>query len=234
MGATTRFGLRYPAGTDAPSGPQLGQFLAEDVDGWLCRAFPCTSSTRPTGVPDRFLIGETDTGKILYWHAGGSTWVEIGGGGGGGGGYTAVKGEWRASSNQSIPSGADTAVAFGNEVTASPVVTRTTFGGGHKFTLTEAGAFAVSVILRYAAGAAGNRFAALLNSANTAVFDAAGGDGGPGASTLKLAATDRFAAGTELYVSTAQSSGSALALQRATTSPPIDGYVAIRIVKVAG
>lgn len=232
MGATTRFGLRYPALTDAPSGPQLAQFLAEDVETWLSRTFTCTSSNRPTGVPDRFLIGETDTGKILYWNAAGSTWVEIGGGGGGGG-YTAVKGEWRAASNQSIPNVTETAVAFGTEVTPSAVVTRSTFGAGHKFTLTEAGAYAISVIVRYVAGTTGNRFAALLNSANTAVFDAAGGDGGPGASTLKLAVTDRFTAGAELYVSTAQSTGAALSLQRSTTTPAIDGYVAIRIVKVS-
>ena len=37
MGTTARFGFRYPALTDAPNGPQLAQFLAEDTEGWLSR-----------------------------------------------------------------------------------------------------------------------------------------------------------------------------------------------------
>ena len=35
MGTTSKFSLRYPASTDVPNGPQLAQFLAEDVDGLL-------------------------------------------------------------------------------------------------------------------------------------------------------------------------------------------------------
>jgi len=127
------------------------------------------------------IIRETDTGNWLGWS--GSTWVPLaGGGGGGGGGYVPVKGEWRATTDQSIPNNTNTPLAYGTEVIASAVVTRNTFGVGHSFTLGEDGCYAISGIGRFAAGAAGTRFVGLYNTADTTTWAADSNDGGPGAS----------------------------------------------------
>lgn len=236
MGITTRFSYRYPGGTDAADGPQGFKFLAEDVEGWTARGFPCLSTARPTGVADGFIIRETDTGNWLGWT--GSAWVALASGGGGGGGgsgsYVPIKGEWKASSIQSIPHDSHTRVAFGTQVVGSSVVTRNTFGSGHSFTLVEDGCYSIACIIRFAAGVAGgNRYAAIYNTSDSAVFAANGNDGGPGAVTLQLAVTDRFVAGTALYVTTVQVSGVALSLERSTSSPSIDGFVSMRITKIA-
>lgn len=240
MGTTTRFGLRYPALTDAPNGPQLAQFLAEDVEAHLARPFLCTSTTRPTGAPDWFLIGETDTGKLLRYSASGSTWIELGdsggvggGGGGGGGGFaTAIEGQWRASSNQNLANGSDTVLAFGTSETSSPVVTRATNGSGHKFVLTESGVYAVTTTVRFVPGNTGSRFIELRNSAQNARFVAAGDQGGPAAATRHFSITKRFPANQELVVIAAQSSGGTLTTQYQGDSIT-DGFVRLTICKLA-
>ena len=237
MATTPRAGLRYPGLVDAPNVPGDFANLALDTDGKLFRAFPCTDGTKPAGLVsgDRgFLIDNGDTGNIERWT--GSAWAVIGGGGGGGGSaYIPVKGQWKASTNQSISDGTDTPVAFGTEEIASAIVSRSTLGAGHKFTLAELGTYAISTTVRFAPGAAGgNRFIELRNAADTGRWASQGNDGGPAAVTLSVAVTDRFAAGTELYVCAFQNSGASLALQRASTTPAMEGFVTIRIVKIAG
>lgn len=231
MGATTRFGLRYPELTDAPSGPQLAQFLAEDVEGWLTRAFPCTSSTRPTGVPEGFMIRESDTGKVLIYS--GSAWVELGGGGGGGGGGApAVVGRWRASSSQTLTSGTDAVLAFGTTELTSSEVTRATSGTGHKFQL-EGGVYCVTAMCRFAAGSNGSRFLAIRNAAQTTQLIASQHEGAL-ASTRTVSTTDRFVDGAEIVVIAAQSSGASLSTQHEVArGSNTDYYVRLSITKIS-
>lgn len=231
MATTTRFALRYSGLNEAANAEQLGQFLALDVEGWLSRAFPCLSSARPTGVGAGFLIYETDTGLVQIWS--GSAWAPVGGGGGGGA-FAGVKGEWKAAANQSIPDSVDTAVLFGTTVVSSAIVTRNAFGAGSSFTIGQDGTYAIAATIRFGAGpAGGNRFVELRNTANTARWVSSGNDGGPGAVTLPLSVVDRFTAGTVLYVCAAQFSGGALALDRDSDSPAMEGFVSIRITKIA-
>lgn len=238
MGTTSRFALRYPGLTDAPNGPEDFQFLAEDVEGWLSRAFPCTSTTRPAGVPDWFLIGETDTGKLLRYSTASGTWIELGDSGGGGGGGTGggfptgIAGRWRATSNQSLSNGSDTVLAFGNTEASSSVVTRATSGSGHKFTLAEDGIYAITATVRFVPGNTGSRFIELRNSAQSVRYVAAGNEGGPSATTRQFAITDRFPAGAELVVIATQSSGGTLTTQYQGDSIQ-DGFVRLTIVKIA-
>jgi hypothetical protein len=162
MGETTRWDLRYPEPGDETNVPLDLAELAEDVEDALGRAFACTSSTRPTGVPAGFLIYETDTDLVLVYD--GAGWIGTGSGGsGGGGGGSAVGGRWSAgSSAQSIPnttSGPGTIVAFGTVVSGSGIpapagVTRTTEGAGHKFALSDSGIWSAAASARVASSAA--------------------------------------------------------------------------------
>jgi hypothetical protein len=182
LGSTSRFGLEYPDLTDAPNGPAQIQGLADDVDGWLCRAFRCTSSSRPAGVPNDFLIRETDTGNIYIWT--GSAWAQVNGaasGGGGGGGTTTaatVSATFAATTAQSISPSTDVVVAFGVEQAADPLITRSTNGAGHKFTVAQ-------TRLRTGSGA-------VLAKAGDPVID--------GPYTRNLSVTRKFTAGTAFSV----------------------------------
>lgn len=242
MGATPRFGIRWPELTDAPNGPAEFEALAEDVEGWLCRAFPCLSSARPTSVPDSFLIRETDTGNLGVWT--GSAWAlyaPAGAGSGGGGGTgtapTGVPGQWSAGSAQSIPFNTNTVIAFGTTNQASALVTRATQNAGHKFTVSQTGTYAVDATVRFSSGGAGgNRYLALHAADDSARYAAIGNDGGPGASTLHLSVVRRFAAGAALTVIGAQSQtgGGALSLEPTSAGAPTTGWVQISITLVAG
>lgn len=233
MATTSRFGLRYQGLNEAPNGPLLGEFLATDVEGWLSRAFPCLSTARPAGVGDGFLIRETDTGLVQIWNAGGSTWVPIGGGGGGGAAYAAVEGQWTPSSAQSIGT-SDTVVAFGTTEITSPIITRSTSGAGHKFTLTEAGFYQISVTGRFSAGLAGRRFMEVRNGAQTARFVSEGFTVDDGdTATVNLGVGKRFAAGAEICVIATQSGQTNLALQHEGVSI-VPGFVRLNIAKVTG
>lgn len=232
MGTTSRFGLRYPALTDAPNGPQGFQFLAEDVEARLSRVLECTSTTRPTGVPSGFMIRETDTGSVLVYT--GSTWAAVGssGGGGGGGSDPAVEGQWKASAAQSLANGADTVLAFGTTETSSSVVLRATSGAGHKFTLLESGCFAITAMCRFAPGTAASRFLGLRNAAQTVEYHSDQGDGGPSAATRQFSIVKRFAALADLVVVAAQSSGAALSTVANGSTPSGVPYVRLTIVKL--
>ena len=239
MPTTPRAGLRYPSLNDPDNPPQDFEFLAGDVDAQLYRALPCLSTARPTGVPDGFLIRETDTGLVQVYNAPGSTWVPVGGAGGGGGGgggaaaYSAVEGQWTPSSAQSIPT-SDAVVAFGTTEIASPIVTRSTSGAGHKFTLTEAGFYQISVTGRFSAGLAGRRFMEVRNAAQTARFVSEGFTVDDGdTATVNLGVGKRFAAGAEICVIATQSGQTTLALQHEGVSI-VPGFVRLNIAKVTG
>ncbi|GEL17700.1 hypothetical protein [Pseudonocardia asaccharolytica] len=210
MGSTTRFGLRYPGLGDAPNGPQLAQQLAEDTEGWLARAYPCTSSTRPTGVGEGFLIREADTGSVLIYT--GADWVAVGGsGGGGGGGGSSAYASYAATAAQSIPSGADTVVAFGVETAAHALVTRSTQGSGHKFTLGQSGLWAITAVARFVAASSERTFE--LFTGGGATLAKAGGPGPGLPFTTTLSATRQLSAGTTVRLEAWQDSGGSLALE---------------------
>lgn len=217
MGATTRFALRYPALTDAPNGPAQIQALAEDADGWLCRAFPCTSSTRPTVSDGRpMLIWESDTGNVLVWN--GSSWAVVAGavsGGGGGGGSSAigtVSATYAATAVQSISNSTDTVVAFGVEQVADAAVTRSTSGAGHKFTLAQTRLWTISATLRFTQNGTGGRTFE-LRAGSTVIAKVGSNGSSVNPYTGNLSVTRRLAAGSEITAIAAQSSGSSLTLE---------------------
>lgn len=227
MGTTGRFGLHYQGLSDAPDGAGLGQVLAEDVEGWLSRAYPVADAaarTSLTGVGQGFLVFQDSDDTFWGWN--GSAWVGFGdgtggGGGGGGGGGTFVEGQYRATANQSIPNNTDTIVGFGTTETASASVTRATSGSGHKFTLANTATYAITAVVRFTAGTAGSRFIELRNSAQTTGYISSGGQGGPAADTRTFSLTKQFTAGDEIVVVAAQASGATLDTQYQGTSPTV-------------
>jgi hypothetical protein len=229
MATTSRFGLHYQALTDAPDGAALGGLLAGDVDTWLARAYPVADANARTalsGVAAGFLVLQLDDNTFWGWN--GATWVGFGdgttgggGGGGGGGSGTFIEGQWRATANQAIPNSTDTVLGFGTTETTSAVVTRATSGAGHKFTLANTATYAITAVVRFAAGSAGSRFIELRNSAQNTGYVADGDQGGPAAATRHFSLTKQFTAGTELVVIGAQTSGGSLSTEYQGTSPTV-------------
>lgn len=205
MGATSRFGLRWPELTDAPNGPAQFQALAGDTENWLCRGFPCTSSTRPTGVPDGFVIRETDTGNWLGWN--GSAWVALsvastgGSGGGGTSLINTISATYAATAAQSIATGQNVIIAFGVEQTADPAVTRSTNGAGHKFTLGQTRLWVITATLQFATFSTGRRVFEMINAGSGATLAKSSGPtdtAQPWTTTLVVAR--KFTAGTTVSV----------------------------------
>lgn len=218
MGSTSRFGLHYPDLTDAPNGPAQLQQLSEDVDGWLCRDFPCTSATRPAGVAVGFRIVESDTGKTFRWS--GSTWVDISstvvsGGGGGGGGTTAistVSATYAATATQSIAPTTDVVVAFGVEQTSDPLITRSTLGAGHRFTVAQTRLWIVTATVRFADATGGGRTFELRTGSGAVLAK----DGDPlidGPYTRSLQVARRLTAGTAVHVIARHNAAAPVALE---------------------
>lgn len=218
MGSTSRFGLGYPDLTDAPNGPAQIQELASDVDGWLCRAFRCTSSTRPSGVPNDFLIRESDTGNVYIWT--GSAWSQVNGaaagGGGGGGGTTTistVSATYAATSAQSIPAEQDVVVAFGVEQTADPLVTRSTSGAGHRFTLGQTRLWIVTATCRFAQNAVGGRTFEIATTSGAILAKSSGPVNADAPWSTSLSVARRFPAGTSIQVRARHNSTSSVLLE---------------------
>lgn len=227
--------LPFPGPTDPPNPPGDIQLLAEATRDRLFRGFPCTESTKPTGLGtgDRgFLIDNGTTGNIERWT--GTTWQVIGGAGGGGGSFTAVEGQWTPSSAQSIAT-TDTVLAFGNqEIAPGSLITRTASGAGHKFALNESGAYGLYVTCRFAAGVAGRRFIEIRNGAQTARYSSEGFTVGDGdTATVNLGVNKRFSAGAEVCVIATQTGQTNLLLQHEGATI-VAGFVRLNIVKLAG
>lgn len=218
MGATTRFGLHSPELTDAPNGPSQMAQLASDVDGWLCRAYRCTSSTRPTGVPDEFLIRESDTGNVYIWN--GSAWQLIsqvvGSGGSGGGGTGAVgtvSTTYMATAAQPIPVGVDTVVAFGVDVATDAAVVKSTSGPGHKFTLQQSRLWTISATLRFVLNGVGSRTFE-LRAGSTVIAKTGMQASSANAYTTNLCVARKFNAGTDITaIARHDATGASLALE---------------------
>ena len=230
MGSTSRFGLRYPELTDAPNGPAQFQTLAYDVDGKLARAFRCTSGTRPTDVPDDFIIRESDTGNVLIWT--GSAWAQISGAvsGGGGGGTPAVgtvSATYSASSAQPIATNSDVVVAFGVAASTAAEVTRSTFGAGHRFTLTQSRLWIISATLRFSQDPAGGRTFELRTGSGAVLAKESGPQNQDAPYTGNLVCARALPANTTVHAIARHNSGSSLALE-----PNSGDYVHIDIAGV--
>lgn len=203
MPTTPRLALRYPALTDAPNGPVAVQNLGLDVESWLNRAFPCTSTTRPTAPAQGTLIYETDTGAVRIWT--GAAWEQVGGASGGA--QTVVAdAQYSASSGQSIPRDLDTVVAFGAAQIVTDYIVRYPRGVGHEFELTIGGLWSVSATLRYpgfSQGPTGSVRSRLMTtaSANEPVVEDEIHDD-PRPTTLFWSTVRRFPEGARLYITT--------------------------------
>jgi hypothetical protein len=214
MATTTRNGLRYPVLTDAQNGPQQLRNLAEDVAGWLSRAFPCLSTARPAGVGSGFLIHETDTNRVQLWT--GTAWERVAllsdvPAGGGGGAPTGAAG-YAATVTQMAADETDVVVAFGTVLANDPLVTRSGQGAGHKFVLNSSGIWMITATVRWAqANDGGRTFELRAGSTVLAKVGASSGENTPW--TANLAIVRRLASGTEVHVWGRQDSGGSLAIE---------------------
>lgn len=213
MGSTSRFGLHYPDLTDAPNGPAQLQQLAADAETWLCRAFPCTSSTKPSGVAEGFTIDVTDAGTLEVWRSG--AWAVVGagssGGGGGSGAVGTVSATYAGASAQAISTASDVVVAFPTAQTTDTAVSRATSGAGHSFTLGQTRLWTVSATVRFAAATGGGRTFELR--AGSAVLAKAGVPLVDGPYTANLSVTRRLPAGSVITVIARHDQGSGIALE---------------------
>ncbi len=213
MGSTTRFTLPWPELTDAPNGPVAFQNLATATEGWLARAIPCTSGTRPASPPTGMAILESDTGAYLLWN--GTAWIAPPAASSA---TTTAEARYGASSAQTIPSSTLTPVAFGTAEVTSANVTRTVTGSGHKFALALTGRWGVDLSVRFAANAAvGERYAGLYLASATSIPLIGNGGSGPSAVTCQAMTERRFTAGQELLVQAWQDTGNGRALEPATS-----------------
>lgn len=219
MATTSPFGLRYPVLGDAPDGPQQFQNLAQDVNGWLGRARPVTSSTRPSSPTDGTLIVETDTGACLV--AIGGTWYYLTSTTGGSGTGEAT---YSASTAQSIPNATDTVVAFGTDNATSSAVTKLAHGTGHKFRLNQGGVWSMVATIRYATTTATGERSAEFRTTSGVVLPGDGDaptTGNP--ATLCFMVQQRFEANTEIYVNAWQGTGGSRLLE------PFEGGARVRV-----
>lgn len=232
MGSTTRFGLSFPELTDAPNGPEQMRQLAQDTDLRLSRAFRCTSGTRPSGVPDDFIIRESDTGNIYIWT--GSAWSQVAGsvssGGGGGGGTPAVgtvSVTYAATTAQPIATSSDVVVAFGVAQTTSSEVTRSTFGAGHQFMLSQTRLWIISATLRFAQNATGGRTFELRTGGGTVLAKESGPQNTDAPYTAAMSVARALPSGTTVHAVARHNAGTSLALE-----PSSGAYVHIDIAGI--
>lgn len=222
MPTTSLHGLRWPSLSEAPNVPQDLGFLAADTAGWLTRAYPCTSITRPTGVPDGFLIRETDTGDLGMFNGTTSTWTtyspngSTGGGGGGGGGSTTITTAaalYEASTAQPISTGVDTVVAFGVQQVADPEVVRSSQGAGHQFTLQATRIWTVTATIRFAQNASGGRTFEIRNSAGKVLAKSSGPVDTDAPWTCNLVVSRRMPINTAVHVIARHNAGTGISLE---------------------
>jgi hypothetical protein len=236
MSETTRYGLRFPDLVDTPDGPAAFEELAEDVEGWLSRALPCTSITRPTPV-EGLIIRESDTGAV-YVASGAGAWDPIGTGGGSGSSSGAAV-QYSAATNQSIANSKDTAILFGSGDRVSPEVTRLSYRPdasqpfGNSFQINASGIWAISTTVRYASVTFdGERYAGIHLASTGEPLVGSGWRfevGLGGTQTLTCSVAGRwFDPGDQVYVHTRQQTGGSRTLERGTNG----GWVRINLARV--
>lgn len=235
MPETPIYGLSYPDPADAPDGPLAFQTLAEDVEGWLSRAWPCTSSTRPSSPPEGLIIRESDTGAV-YIASDSGQWIPIGTGASGSGSTSAAR--YSASTNQSVPHNVDVAILFGSADRTSPEVTRVSYRPdnsqpyGHGFTLNVSGIWTLSTTVRFATSDRdGERYIGIHDASTSHPLCGSGWRfevGLGGTQTLNAHVTQWFDAGSMVYVHCHQRTGGARTLERG----PGGGWVRINLARV--
>lgn len=235
MPETIAYGLSYPDPADAPDGPLAFQTLAQDVEGWLSRAWPCTSTTRPTSPPEGLIIRETDTGAVYIASEVGA-WIPLGVGASGGGTTSAA--QYSASTNQSVPNDVDVAISFGSADRTSAEVVRNAYRPdgsvpfGHGFQLLASGIWSLSTTVRYASVTFdGERYVGIHDAVTENPLIGSGWRfevGLGGTQTLTCAVTRWFDAGDQVYVHTRQKTGGARTLERG----PGNGWVRINLARV--
>lgn len=212
MATTTRWALPYPVETDEPDGAGQMQALAEALDGHLGKAIPIANAAARPASPTRGLIVHQDDDDGFYGYTG-SLWTPLSGSSGGGGGSTASAHYTAGSTAQSIPTTADTVVAFGTEGDADALVTRAVQDAGHVFTLESAGIWAISTTVRYATNPAGGERAVSLRTVGGLTLAHAGGAQPGLPATYSLACTRYLAEDTQIIVVCYQGTGAGRLLE---------------------
>jgi hypothetical protein len=120
--------------------------------------------------------------------------------------------QYQAASAQSINDSTATVVAYGTANITSSLVTRSTSGAGHKFTLGASGLWSVTTTVQFAANATGERRLNIEDSLG--LWHCSTIDHGDGAhpAILSLSITKWLAEGDYLQVEAYQTSGGALNL----------------------
>jgi hypothetical protein len=153
--------------------------------------------------------------------------VGAGGGGGGTSPISTISATFAATTAQSIPSGADTVVAFGVEQQSDPAVTRSTSGAGHKFTLAQIRLWIIAATVRFAENSTGGRTFELRTGSGAVLAKSSGPVNAAAPWTANLSVARKLPAGTAVQVVARHDATSSVPLEPASGS-----YVHIDIAGV--
>jgi hypothetical protein len=125
---------------------------------------------------------------------------------------------YTSSAAQPVSRDVDTLVAFENEATFHPLISRAEQDDGHRFTFRKGGIWAVTATTRFVGGGgAGERYSALVSNSDNPVsgrvITANGGYNGSAPETTNLSYTGYFPVNTFIEVSTWQNGGDSLNLE---------------------
>jgi len=166
---------------------------------------PCTSTTRPASPHEGLLIRESDTGMLAIYSGSALRYLCPTG-------EVSTQAEYNPSGTQSIPNTTSTEIAFANESVSTALVTRSTAGAGHQFTLNRAGLWSFSLIVRTASGT-GERHVSLND---TAGYVAAANVLGTGPAHIDVSIIRYFASGVVITPKIYQATGGALSTAAGT------------------
>lgn len=122
--------------------------------------------------------------------------------------------EYQAAANQAIGNNANVVVAFGTEIRASTLVTRSTDGAGHRYTLNRAGLWGVAATVRWLYQAVGGERYVLIESSDGGVASASQTDSSGSSSPIGNPSAFRyFNAGAWIRVIAYQNSGTSRDLE---------------------
>ncbi len=126
---------------------------------------------------------------------------------------TGVSAQYNASATQTIGTGTQPVVAFGTANRTSALVTRSTQGAGHRFTLNRSGVWGITTCIRWAGAVTGERYVLLTSSLGglcSAGFPMSNGATSPlnGPVTVSPSTQEYFTAGDWVQVEAFQNSGS--------------------------
>ncbi len=114
--------------------------------------------------------------------------------------------QYNANATQTVTTGTQPIVAFGQQNKASSLVTRSVSGAGHKFDLGRSGIWAITCCIRWAGANTGERYV-LLNSDAGGLCSAGAALSVSSPFTVSPSATVYLASGTDVWVEVFQNSG---------------------------